>query len=125
MIGFAEFGSHLDAVWAESSQSERTMIVMALRRRMVTVMTHSRSEETLSEGTTRPEVLHRRFEMWNQALAEIVRDPKVAIQRAQEVHRKLADASVCAICPNQLNGDDALWVSGGGLAHGYCARQQT
>ena len=125
MVGFAEFGGSLDRIWSNFDIDQRDLFQVTLRRRFVDVMTDSRFLLTLSEGTTRPEVLRTRFGMWNQAIETVLRDPGFAMDEFSEVLSKLRESSICAACPQQMTPDDAVWSQRPGtrfLAHRYCAQ---
>ena len=125
MVGFAEFGHSLNEVWSKLDSHERELFRLALRRRLISVMTDDRFSVTLSEGTTRPEVVRNRFGMWNQTIESALRNPKLACNEASEIIERLRDTSICSVCPQQMTYDDATWPPAAGhqsLAHRYCAQ---
>jgi hypothetical protein len=124
MVVFAQFGEHLDRIWDAQSTADQQLMRMSLRHRAANVMSNEQFAQTLREGTTRPDVLHRRFDLWSQAIEGVVKDLSPAIASARGIHQRLSQASVCGICPNQVTPDDAVLASVNGdtkLLHRFCS----
>ena len=86
-VGFGRYVGQLEEIWNGLEQQQKDFFKASLRSRLAGTMAEERFADTLSERTTAPRVVSARFDMWNEALESVVRDPHKAINRAIEAHR--------------------------------------
>lgn len=96
---------------------------MRIRSRLIDVMTNDRFLDTLWAGTTRPEAVQTRSQLWMRALKGVVDEGSDAIDLAEEVHDRLRRSQICDLCPTVMTPDDAVWQllpSSKSLVHRSC-----
>ena len=123
MVGFGHFGQALDRIWDDLNTVDQETFRSALRHSLVDIMANSQFNDSINEGTTRPTNVTLRFNYWNQALNTTIQDVDSTIQDGEAMQQCLREVGTCAVCPNQLNMDDAVWSNSGGgrqLVHRFC-----
>jgi hypothetical protein len=121
-VGFGSLGSKLNQIYDSIDYRDQRAFCTSMRSRLVTVMTKEQFVETLREGTTRPNVLRRRFELWLGPLHQAITDPDAFIRRGHELLECLNNP-VCTKCPQPVAVDDAVLKSTGtrlAIEHRYC-----
>jgi hypothetical protein len=123
MVGFAEYGDELDQHWESLSRRDKELFRQALRNQLVTAMTDKRLTDAIWAGTTRPEALNARFEVWLRALSVVLNDVPGSIERAQIRQDLAAQHAPCLTCGAVVPVDDAVLDSArAGLTHRACRR---
>jgi hypothetical protein len=82
-----------------------------------------RNYDFIDQGTTRPEAVSARIEPCLQVVDDIVNESDKAIKNAESIQRKLDEISICNLCSNPVNADDAAWITVGTkqeLTHRFC-----
>lgn len=125
MVGFAELAHALDECWQSLVVSEREMFIMAIRCKLIGVMTMDRFRDAVRQSTASHHSVSVRFEMWLRALREIIADPDGAIRDVRDVMAQLEVDVFCGVCRGVLRVEDAHWSMVGDndepvLVHGFC-----
>ena len=122
MVWFAEVGKKLDAIWDTISDLDGEFLVKSLRRISINVMLQPGFQEALSTDKTRAASLNKRFDAWYRAMNAIVRFTDREIETTKEIYKRIAVSNMCALCPNKVDMEDAMWTSTREIAHRYCQR---
>jgi|SRR5579864_927562 len=123
MMGFAQFGDPLEQLWSAADLNERQLLRQRIRSRLIDVMTDERFVEAVYAGTTRPEYVELRIQLWTHAMNDIIEEGSETIDIAEELVDRLRRSTICDICPNPMTPDDAIWhprAGGKQLVHRYC-----
>lgn len=129
LVGFNRVCDTLESVWSRlSTNSGKESFISGIRRRLAYVMMNERFLETLSQNTTSPHMMHRRFELWLEVLQRAVGAWESVIEEVDEVVALQRKSTACQLCPGQISAvEDASLVQrdgGTGLAHTYCYRNR-
>ena len=124
LVWFAEVGDKLDRLWDDLVEEDREFFIKSLRRYAIGVMHQSKFQEALSKDRTRASSLDERFKSWYRGMNSVINDPERRMDETKEIHRQLRKSELCALCPNRMEMEDAVWNTNGELAHRYCQRHR-
>ena len=122
LVWFAEVGNELDRLWNDLAEGDREFFVRSLRRAAIDVMLQHRFQEALTKDRTRASSLHVRFDSWFRGLKSVIESPRQKIDSTKEIYLRLRESELCALCPNRMDMEDAVWTNAEELAHRYCRR---
>ena len=97
----------------------------ALRYQFIEIMIMPQFVRTLSEGTTRLDVIQARFTLWNQVLYRCIQESNKIIEDWKRIATLVNYYEPCPICGQIISIDDACIAYKNGrelLTHHYCRK---
>lgn len=123
LVWFAEVGEKLDMLWNDLVDRDRDLFLISFRRLAINAMLQPKFQESLSRERTRASSLDQRFRGWYRVMNTVINYSEREINITKEIYLQLRKSELCALCPNRMDVEDAVWNSSREeLAHRYCQR---